>query len=487
MSRSNYRQFMEFNFRETIANQPAGGTGKSLVFDLNHFKVKEDRIPVLLVEIMRKCPEERSESEVLLVHNMLSSVSMFRRYSGTLQLLLARVVRYQRLERRRVVIKKGHWGHSFYFVFSGLLAVTKDNDGSSAFVDKEPILIKKGMSFGDVALIKTLRRNATVVCMEETELMVVDKEDFFANKMDVELKREFDYRFSFFRSLQLVSSWSYSLIEQMADHSKAEQFRYGHVVVKDTNDMGNIIFIGKGQCDVLRVVDLTSCSTYQRLLKQYADSVSRGTCLPTHGFKGELTNQPGSVIKHKVLLNNPPRPPRGLPADLPTSACFLIDTLHQSGTFGLNQYLMPSKQRDCRRFTLVSQSVEILRVEKTRFDKLVDNTTMKKLEALQKTYPSDDELCTVFLEHSRWKDYRHSVVQALFPDRVTPIRSPRTQKQQGHCGPSQALQQTRHVVNRTQKQQGHCGPSQALQQTRHVVNRLKQTKQRVEPNNKIMK
>nr|XP_029504228.1 cyclic nucleotide-binding domain-containing protein 2 [Oncorhynchus nerka] len=173
----------------------------------------------------------------------------------------------------------------------------------------------------------------------------------------------------------------------MADHSKAEQFRYGHVVVKDTNDMGNIIFIGKGQCDVLRVVDLTSCSTYQRLLKQYADSVSRGTCLPTHGFKGELTNQPGSVIKHKVLLNNPPRPPRGLPADLPTSACFLIDTLHQSGTFGLNQYLMPSKQRDCRRFTLVSQSVEILRVEKTRFDKLVDNTTMKKLEALQKTYP----------------------------------------------------------------------------------------------------
>ncbi|XP_029598880.1 cyclic nucleotide-binding domain-containing protein 2-like [Salmo trutta] len=307
--------------------------------------------------------------------------------------------------------------------------------------------------------------------MEETELMVVDKEDFFANKMDVELKREFDYRFRFFRSLQLVSSWSYSLIEQMADHSKAEQFRYGHVVVKDTNDMGNIIFIGKGQCDVLRVVDLTSCSAYQRLLKQYADSVSRGTCLPTHGFNGELTNQPGSDVaasqlcpchKHKVLLNNPPRPPRGLPADLPTSACFLIDTLHQSSTFGLNQYLMPSKQRDCRRFTLVSQSVEILRVEKTRFDKLVDNTTMKKLEALQKTYPSDDELCTVFLEHSRWKDYKHSVVQDLFPHRVAPIRSPKTQKQQGHCG-----------------------PSQALQQTRHVVNRLKQTKQRVEP--KIIK
>lgn len=50
-----------------------------------------------------------------------------------------------------------------------------------------------------MALIKGLKRNATVVCMEETELMVIDKEDFFANKMDVELKREFEYRFNFFR------------------------------------------------------------------------------------------------------------------------------------------------------------------------------------------------------------------------------------------------------------------------------------------------
>ena len=99
--------------------------GKNLVFDLNHFKVKEvqfglrkallkhshvasvtalmsllcvgsgslqDRIPVRLVEIMRKPPEHRTVAEVSLLHNMLSELEFYRRYSVTLQLLLARVV-----------------------------------------------------------------------------------------------------------------------------------------------------------------------------------------------------------------------------------------------------------------------------------------------------------------------------------------------------------------------------------------------------------
>ncbi|XP_076159893.1 cyclic nucleotide-binding domain-containing protein 2-like [Alosa pseudoharengus] len=271
MSRSNYS--MHLNILENLNTQLAG-VGKNLVFDLNHFKTKKNHIPLKLVEIMCKHPEHRSEQEVLLLLSLLITIDGFRRYSPTLQLLLSRIVRYQRLERRRVVVKKGDLGFSFYFVFSGQVAVTKDKDGNSAFVDKEPILIKKGMGFGDVALIKGLRRNATVVCMEETELMVIDKEDFFANKMDVELKREFEYRFNSFRSLELVSSFSSPLIERLADHSKAELFRHGRIVVKDTNDMGNLIFVARGLCDVLRKVDLTKCKTYQRLLKKHQSAES---------------------------------------------------------------------------------------------------------------------------------------------------------------------------------------------------------------------
>ncbi|XP_046887260.1 cyclic nucleotide-binding domain-containing protein 2-like [Hypomesus transpacificus] len=442
MAHSNFRYIMEFSFFDSLTNRPSIGTGKNLVFDLNHFKVKEDRIPVRLVEIMRKPPEHRTVAEVSLLHNMLSELEFYRRYSVTLQLLLARVVRYQRLERSRVVIRIGHLGQSFYFIFTGLLAITKDKDGTSAFLTKEPILIRKGMSFGDVALIKGLRRNATVVCMEETELMVIDKEDFFANKMDVELKREFDYRFSYFRSVEVVSSWSSSLIEMMADHSKTQQIRYGRVIVKDTNDLGDIIFIGKGQCDVLRMVDLKSCRTYRQLLKQHQQTMreNQAKCNRRPGHPKDVQTQ--QCLSDNTVMTNFPSPSRGLPADVPKVACFLVDNLCQGSTFGLNQYLMPQKQRDCRRFVLVSRSVEILRMEKTRFDEHVDDTTLKKLEALQKTYPSDEELCTFFMERGHWKDFKNGVMQDLLPHQVEPKAS---KPQQADAGPSRFHQQKKHT------------------------------------------
>ncbi|XP_063068718.1 cyclic nucleotide-binding domain-containing protein 2-like [Engraulis encrasicolus] len=400
MSHSNFSCGMQLNMLENFNQQSS--TGKTLVFDLNYFKVKKNHIPQKLVEIMWHHPEHRAEPDVLLLQSLMSTMDGFRRYSPPLQLLLSRIVRYQRLERRRVVVKRGDLGHSFYFVFSGQVAVTMDTDGSSAFVDKEPILIKKGMSFGDVALIKGVRRNATVVCVEETELMVIDKEDFFANKMDVELKREFLYRFNFFRSLELVSSWSNTLIERLADRSKAEQFRYGHIIVRDTNDMGNLMFIAQGLCDVFREVDLTKCKAYQRLLKHQKKAEVRA--------RHALQKQQGGAVSHRISTQRVSPNHMKAPVGDDTSAWFLIDTLTQGSTFGLNEYLIPQRQRDGRSLTLVSHSVEVLRVEKTCFDELVDKETLTKLKDVQKTYPSDEELCDVMLRHRRWEEFKQGVV-----------------------------------------------------------------------------
>lgn len=49
-------------------------------------------------------------------------------------------------------------------------------------------------------LTPSLRR-ATVVCMEETEFLVVDREDFLANKLDQEFQKDAQHRFEFFRYL----------------------------------------------------------------------------------------------------------------------------------------------------------------------------------------------------------------------------------------------------------------------------------------------
>lgn len=51
----------------------------------------------------------------------------------------------------------------------------------------------------ELGLMSPSVRRATVVCMEETEFLVVDREDFFANKLDQEFQKDAQHRFEFFR------------------------------------------------------------------------------------------------------------------------------------------------------------------------------------------------------------------------------------------------------------------------------------------------
>ncbi|MGH0167378.1 UNVERIFIED_CONTAM: hypothetical protein FKN15_052508 [Acipenser sinensis] len=399
-----------------------------------------DKFPSKLVPITYKKPDWRTEEELKQLRNALSSVQSYRRYSNNLQLLLAKVIRHQRFGRRRVVIKKGHIGNSFYFIYSGVVAVTKDEEGSSAFVDKEPTLIRRGAGFGEVSLLKGVKRNATIVCMEETELLVVDKEDFFAKKLDEELKKEFEYRFSFYRSLDLLSSWSFQMIESMADHSKTEEFHYGRVIVKDTSDMANIIFMAKGRCDLLHIVDLTTCHSYKKWISQQTEFLkcdkrqfapAAGTAAGTWSPSPAPNTEWKLAALNRSTCNRFPRqaaplltPYGEIPKDLGAAVCIKVDSIHQGEIFGLNQYLGPDYLNDKRSMILVSQGAEILRVKRENFDALVDQPTLAKLKKLQNSYPSDDILCSIFLEQSRWKIFKKDVVHLLTEQQVKPVLGP---------------------------------------------------------------
>ncbi|MGH0151277.1 UNVERIFIED_CONTAM: hypothetical protein FKN15_041020 [Acipenser sinensis] len=255
------------------------------------------RFPARAMAVALCPPQCRSEAELMFLRSTLRVIPSFRRYSQHMQLMLARVVRYERFGRRRVVVRKGHRGSSFYFVFSGQIAVTQDQDGSSAFIDPEPIFMMKGASFGEVALLKDLRRNATIVCMEETELLVVDREDFFNHQLDQELHREFQRRYSFFRSLDLFCSWSDEDLATLADHCKVEEFNHGQVILRDSSETKNIVFITKGRCDVLRLVDLSECPSYHRWIKQQEALLGKS-------LRSSLTERKGVNSRPEALAAN---------------------------------------------------------------------------------------------------------------------------------------------------------------------------------------
>nr|XP_033787792.1 cyclic nucleotide-binding domain-containing protein 2-like isoform X2 [Geotrypetes seraphini] len=491
-----------YNAKE-IKEKKQNSRKQDYAFDTNSFRSRyEFTFPEKAIEIASHRPEERSPEDISFIRSVMRGIHSFRHYSNAMQLMLARVIHYKRFGKRRVVVRKGHRGDSFYFVFSGVIAVTQDEDGTSALLDPEPILLRKGASFGEVALLKGLRRNATVVCMEETEFLVVDRDEFFRNRLDQELQKELEYRFSFFRSLDLFSSWSDEALEKLAQHCKTEECHHSRVIVNDTSETKNIIFITKGRCDVLRLVDLSRCPSYLKWIKRqeallgklmvnsqkekrkktdmkfkasvteagYAHNSLNGrhtlqAPLASQGFLNldakktsssnpritHSTTHPGSMkesntrrdsfftleelVRKKWQARVNPKVHLGeaLPSHLVASVYLRIDALRPGQYFrGVDIAYIESclekegrqcqqeslsclsvpVQRDPRAMVIVSQGSEVIRIKLDKFCELADLPTMRKLQE-ETQYPSDDELCHIFLEQNRWKIFKHDLVSDL--------------------------------------------------------------------------
>ena len=121
------------------------------------------------------------------------------------------------------------------------------------FTDSEPITLGKGSLFGDIALINNQRRNASIVCMENTEFLVCDREDFIALNLFDYHDKEYQGRLQFFKNIPLLKNCSQEYINQLAGSCKNEWSIHNQVVVKDSNNTNFVYFVKSGRLSVVRL------------------------------------------------------------------------------------------------------------------------------------------------------------------------------------------------------------------------------------------
>uniref|UniRef100_A0ABK0LMS8 Cyclic nucleotide binding domain containing 2 n=1 Tax=Rattus norvegicus TaxID=10116 RepID=A0ABK0LMS8_RAT len=410
-----------------------------------------------------KKPSWRTDEEIQDLCNILQVLDCYRNYTEYLQLLLAKVMRFERFGRRRVIVKKGQRGNSFYFIYLGTVAVTEDEDGSSAFLDPHPTLLHKGGFFGEMGLLSTAVRRATVVCMEETEFLVVDREDFLANKLGDEVQKETQYRYDFFRKLDMFQSWSDEKLWQLVALGRIEKFPHGELVSKDIGNSAFITFICKGNCEILRMVDLGTCRTYYRWVWQQLElldhkplRVHNNEMSPKERFKEfqiksyplqdftylkllrlqEAREQPAMTFHRKInkaenslpkLLGPKVKSRYGhsvkcsmvhtkygeLPKEAIVGVYMKVHLTEEGDVVGNHQAFLPEIHRDPRSFILLSLGTELIRVRKEKFYDLVDAETKAKIMKMDVDYPSDEELCQSFLSENDWSIFRRDLLRLL--------------------------------------------------------------------------
>ncbi|EDO49748.1 predicted protein, partial [Nematostella vectensis] len=123
-------------------------------------------------------PEERNTEQLQTVLYALQTMSSFAELPLHMQESVCKVAWHQSLPANKIIVKQGHLAENFYFIMSGSVTVVSENDPTSGQVFASVATLRRGASFGDLAILKNCTRTATVVSKVPIHLLVISREDY---------------------------------------------------------------------------------------------------------------------------------------------------------------------------------------------------------------------------------------------------------------------------------------------------------------------
>ncbi|XP_033123945.1 uncharacterized protein LOC117122470 [Anneissia japonica] len=252
---------------------------ENLPFNKKRFlKDNSLRVPSWLPQIADTLPKDRTPEAIYKLYGVMNDMKSFERFTPKVRLELCRVARYMSCGKGRVIVRQGHVGFGFYFIYSGSVFVQLDIADQTGVVTSQTVnIIGKGACFGELALLGDGRRTASIICRETTELFEIEKDTFLESCPYIyedELNEKIDIasKFEFFRK------WPKSSLHRLCFESQIQEVPYGRIVDRDTVATDYLYFVLKGKLVMLKELDLTRFikSNNQLSLKIYA-----GKQLPT--------------------------------------------------------------------------------------------------------------------------------------------------------------------------------------------------------------
>ncbi|XP_056008026.1 cyclic nucleotide-binding domain-containing protein 2-like isoform X3 [Ostrea edulis] len=224
------------------------------------------KVPKWALNIFEKDPDSRSEHECKRIHALLRGLKSFDKFTERIQLYMCRSFRYQSVEPGRVILRRGHVGINFYFIYSGSVFVNvEDIDSKGIRFEKTETVLMRGDSFGELALLQDIRRTATITCRETCEVLVVDKETF-AKVCPSIFQEELEEKEKFLSGLTLFSPkyWTKEMMRTLCNEAQIQEYKTNKVVATDGKGEEWIYVCMEGKSQVIRRLLLDGPSTSKR-------------------------------------------------------------------------------------------------------------------------------------------------------------------------------------------------------------------------------
>ncbi|XP_041454073.1 uncharacterized protein LOC121407181 isoform X1 [Lytechinus variegatus] len=226
---------------------------QNLAFDLIMFsKLRVTRGSEKLKNILSLRPEQRTRADIEVVLALLRKNKAFTEYQQETQVALAKYMEYLRFEPRRIVVKEGHVASGFYIILSGTCLVNqKENDPRNGETFVRTITqLTTGESFGEYSLLHNTVRSASVVCKDEVEVLLINKDDF-DNIIKRPLEQKRDELIEFCHSHDIYISATQETLKNQPKAIYTKFFKPGIVITEDIMSSEYIYVVKEGKCTVV--------------------------------------------------------------------------------------------------------------------------------------------------------------------------------------------------------------------------------------------
>lgn len=302
------------------------------------------------------------------------------------------MVWYDTFKEGRVIVKQDDPGTRMYFVISGEVDLKRtDFMESGEEISYHIRTVQAGATFGELALIRNIRREFTAICRGTSEFLSLSKDEF-NHALRSRWERDCNKRFNFLRSCEHFSSWTDKQLQFCADSSQLKEYMDNNVIIGDIDGQtDSVYFIRSGRCEIVRrLVLVRHQSPYQRpniLLPPITD-------------------------RRKDFLNKPYCRNRRI--DQQEVRFLSVTSLHPGNYFGAGESL-----RDT--YILARGKTELLVINSAQFSIQGKSEQLRRLKREREiSIPSNKALYNKFQQNRKWFEYRNTLLKDILCAKVKP-------------------------------------------------------------------
>ncbi|CAL1531484.1 unnamed protein product [Lymnaea stagnalis] len=264
-----------------------------LHFDPSYFRAnREINLSSEVRSILKLHPNRRTPEQIQTAMFGLQSIPSFAEYPLHMQEKLTKVAWLDIVTPNRTIIRQGHFAENFYFIVSGQALVTISRPGDSSA--QTAAMMRKGTSFGELALLHHSRRTATVTSHDTVKLLSVGRDDFFDIFMSRQGTGEMPDHIKFISQLEFMKDWPLERLLERPDQCLLHFFKRNMVILKDSRTSEWFYVVKSGSCQVLKQLKGVTArlAPLRKQTLESSDRLYRSKISSFQGSKHEYKRRP---------------------------------------------------------------------------------------------------------------------------------------------------------------------------------------------------